>query len=178
MAKLSTSAAAAAIVLLLGGCGGGGDGGNGADASPTASGEKAEKAPASARLQLQVAGVGRAGEQPEFGSETRVEAEDAVRLLVDVRGTGDARAPVRISIPKTAARELEVKASLGEKEEQVTIRSAGDKKISLEALRYSCTLPPQTVCPAEDVRVTDDAYEMTFSIAEPGPPLGLSAVVS
>ena len=85
--------------------------------------------------------------------------------------------PVTIRIPKTAAKQLEVTASVGEKEQQVTIRSADDKKISLEGIRYSCTLPPQTICPPE-VRVTDTAYEMTFSVAEAGPPVGLAAVVA
>lgn len=163
---------AVAGATLLVGCGGGG---NRTTASPTAS--KTQAAPASARVALSVAG-GPPREKGKFGSAARVEAGDAVRLLVQVRGAGAVSAPVRISIPKAASRRLAVTASIGEKEERVTIRSAGGKDVSLEAIRYSCTLPPKTVCPAEQVRETDNAYELTFSIAEAGPPLGLAAIVA
>ena len=174
--RLVTGSAVGAAVLLLGACGGGGDEGGGKAASPTAGSGKTETAPASARVVLSVAGVPR-DKRPEFGTEARVKAKDAVRLTADVRDAGSGDVPVRVRIPKAAAKRLEVTARVGDSEEQVTIRAAGGKDISLEGIRYSCTLPPQTVCPAE-VRVTDSAYELTFSVAEAGPPVGIAAIVA
>lgn len=173
--RLVTCPAVTAATLLLSGCGGGGDGG-GKAASPTPGASQAETVPAAAFVVMRVAG-GAAGQKAEFGTAARVEARDAVHLFVDVRNAGRRAAPVRIRIPKAAAKRLEVTASVGAKEEHVIIRSADNKEISLQAIRYNCTLPPKTVCPGE-VSVTDEAYELTFSIAEPGPPLGLSAVVA
>jgi hypothetical protein len=183
--RLQATVAVWMAAVLVGGCGGGDDEGNGSDSaagtpSPTATanggkqgaGEGSSKARARIRVARAVP-----GRPPELGDSARVAAEDRVQFVIGASRTGDG-SPVTIEIPRGPGRRLEAMTSAAAGESRATLRSATGDAIVLEDVRYSCTMPPTTACPAENVRTTDDAYELTFSLRDGEPPVILSGRVA
>jgi hypothetical protein len=90
---------------------------------------------------------------------------------------GDAgRTPVRISVPTAPGKRLTARVIEPAKGGKADI--SADSDIRLENLRYTCGLPPKTICPAKDVEVKGSSAELAFSVTDESPPIVLTADVA
>jgi hypothetical protein len=173
----------AAMLALLAACGGGDDDDSASQATATPGAKDEGEASqgggsgsSRARVRLRLAAV-TPGEPVELGESARVGPDDRLQFVVGASRTGKG-SPVTITIPKGPAERLEATASAAAGQSRAVIRSSTGDPIELEGVRYSCGLPPATVCPAEEAKTTDDGYELTFSFKRSSPPVVLSAVVA
>lgn len=172
------AASATAAGLLIVGCGGQ-DAQRPAKttATPSATVSQTPTAGKVAQLSVRVGRVG-GGTPVHFGSAVRAQTGDSVQILVSVRSATRNGALVRIGVPRRPGPQLTVSASGGGKTTHASIEAAAGTAIRLTNPRYSCTLPPNTVCPASHVRVAGRAYGLTFKVPAGSLPIVLSALVA
>ena len=147
-----------------------------ASTETTATGTSAAE-PEPAKVTLGVA-QSEPGEELEYAESARVRAKDRVAIRVAAREVPEAGSLVTISIARGASGELEVTASGGENDAKAAFESETDAEVEIVDVRYTCTMPPRTVCPAERAEQTDDAYELAFPVTKESPPIVISAAVS
>jgi hypothetical protein len=119
-------------------------------------------------------------EPREFKETTSVEDGDRIQMRVRVSGADAGKVPVKLSLARGPRERLAVRAMVvgAAEDEKAMVESPSPDPIRLENIRYSCSFPPKTFCPAGDVRVSDDnSYDLTFAVSSESPPIVLSGVI-
>lgn len=121
------------------------------------------------------------GEPREFAEKASVEDGDQVQIRVRVAGAAASGTPIRLSLARGPHQRLDLGvatvAGRTESTAEAVIRSASEDPIRLEGIRYICSLPPRTVCPAEDIQVNDDGYALRFSVLDKAPPIIITGLI-
>jgi hypothetical protein len=127
---------------------------------------------ANATVRVDVASV-TPGERPEFEETVSVEDGDRIQMRVRVSGVEKGKVLVKLSLARgprerLALRAMAEGASDGEK---AMVESSSPDPLRLENVSYLCFLPPKTVCPAEDVQMDDDSYDLAFAVSRESAPI-------
>jgi hypothetical protein len=84
----------------------------------------------------------------------------AIHVLVPIKSGSE---KVAVTVAKGPSKTLTLTAKAKRDTSRATI-TGSSKSLTLEGLRYSCSLPPApTFCPAHDVSVNDRSYSVSFS---------------
>lgn len=118
-------------------------------------------------------------EPREFKETTSVEDGDRIQMRVRVSGADAGKVRVKLSLARGPRERLAVRAMVdgAAEDEKAMVESPSPDPIRLENIRYNCSFPPKTICPAEDVRMDDDSYDLTFAVSSESPPIVLSGVI-
>jgi hypothetical protein len=146
--------------------------------SSTPGPQQEPKPGANARVRVDVASA-TPGERPEFEETVSVEDGDRIQMRVRVSGVEKGKVPVKLSLARGPRERLALRAMVegASDGEKAMVESSSPDPLRLENVSYICSFPPKTVCPAEDVQMDDDSYDLAFAVSREAPLIVLSGVI-